>query len=251
MFSFFSRSKNPATSATPRLPVDMHSHLLPGIDDGAQTLEQSLGLVRQMIAEGYQKLVMTPHVMGDFYQNTPEVILGKLAELRAAVASQGLDVELAAAAEYYLDESFMARLARQEKLLTFGDRFLLFETSFLNASPFIDQVVFQLQSQGYRPVLAHPERYVYLYENPKKLYELHERGVHLQVNLNSLTGYYSKPAKTLAEKLIKDKVIDFLGSDCHGERHLAGLSQARQTPAYHKALEYPLLNFNLLDKELA
>src|SRR5688572_24415891 len=114
------------------LQADMHSHLLPGLDDGSETLEQSLELVAEMIDLGYKKLIMTPHIMGDFYKNTPEGIREKLELLREAVKSKNWDIELDCAAEYYMDEWFVQRLENGDKLLTFGDNYLLFETSYLN-----------------------------------------------------------------------------------------------------------------------
>jgi protein-tyrosine phosphatase len=245
IFSLFKRKKSQAEYASP-LTVDMHSHLLPGIDDGAADFDQSIALIQRLVDLGYKKLVMTPHVMGDFYKNTPEIILDKLDKLSDIVKNLGLEIELGAAAEYYLDESFMQRLQNQEQLLTFGDRYVLFETSFMNPSPYTDLAVFQLQSLGYRPVLAHPERYTYFFDNYKKLLELHEKGVLLQVNLNSLVGYYSKPSKLMAEKLIAERKVSFLGTDCHGERHLQVLKDVQGTEYYRKALGLDLLNHSLL-----
>jgi tyrosine-protein phosphatase YwqE len=245
IFSLFKRKKSQADYASP-LTADMHSHLLPGIDDGAADFDQSIALIQRMVDLGYKKLIMTPHVMGDFYKNTPEIIFDKLDKLSDIVKNVGLEIELGAAAEYYLDESFMERLQKQEQLLTFGDRYVLFETSFMNPSPYTDSAVFQMQSLGYRPVLAHPERYTYFFDNPQKLFELHEKGVLLQVNLNSLVGYYSKPSKLLAEKLIAERRVSFLGSDCHGERHLHALKEVQATDSYRKALGLELLNHSLL-----
>ncbi|HSI89732.1 MAG TPA: CpsB/CapC family capsule biosynthesis tyrosine phosphatase, partial [Adhaeribacter sp.] len=151
-------------SSEPELPAatladlraDMHSHLLPGLDDGAETLERSLELVEKMLGFGYKKLIMTPHIMGDFYKNTPEGIAEKLALLKAAVKEKGWQIELAFAAEYYLDEWFIRRLENNDKLLTFGDNYLLFETSYINEPSFLKEAVFSMQSAGYKPVLAHP-----------------------------------------------------------------------------------------------
>jgi tyrosine-protein phosphatase YwqE len=228
------------------LNVDMHAHLLPGIDDGVENFTQAVEAVQQMMAMGYKKLIITPHIISDFYRNTPEIIFDRLDKLRDIVRQMSLDIELEAAAEYYLDEYVMDKLERQEPLLTFGkQRYLLFETSYMNASPFLDRAVFLMQSQGYKPVMAHPERYVYMFGKLEKLAELHEKGVHLQVNINSLSGYYSKPAKALAEKLIDEKMVRFLGSDCHGERHLRVMRDSRETTYYKKALKLDLLNNSL------
>lgn len=229
-----------------QLRVDMHSHLLPGIDDGLKTIEESLEMLRKFAEMGYKKLIMTPHVMSDFYKNTPEIILRRLNALKAAAAKEQIDIELEAAAEYYLDEFVMEKLEKGEELLTFGDRYLLFETSFINACAHLENAIFLMQSSGYKPVLAHPERYVYWFGKYEEIVKIKEKGIDLQVNINSLMGYYSKSSKKVAEKLIDDGLVSFLGTDCHGERHMEQLEKARLLPHYHKAILKNLKNNSLL-----
>jgi protein-tyrosine phosphatase len=225
--------------------VDMHSHILPGIDDGAETVEQSLELVRSMKEMGYRKLIMTPHIMSDFYRNTPEIIRERLQVLQEAVTAEGIDIELACAAEHYLDEALLQKLEDNEELLTFGDKYLLFETSFLNEPLNLREAIFRMQSLGYKPVLAHPERYTYFYGKFDDLVRLREQGVLLQPNLNSLTGYYSPGAKMIIEKLIDAGLVDFLGSDAHSLKHVANLQKVLCSKYLVKALELPLLNNQL------
>lgn len=225
--------------------VDMHSHILPGIDDGAATVEQSLELVRAMKELGYRKLIMTPHIMSDFYRNTPEIIRECLQVLQEAVMAEGIDIELACAAEHYLDEALLQKLEDNEELLTFGDKYLLFETSFLNEPLNLREAIFRMQSLGYKPVLAHPERYTYFYGKFDDLVRLREQGVLLQPNLNSLTGYYSPGAKMIIEKLIDNGLVDFLGSDAHSLKHVANLQKVLCSKYLVKALELPLLNNQL------
>ena len=231
------------------LGTDMHSHLLPGLDDGAETVEHSVELLRQLQALGYRKLIMTPHIMGDFYRNTPEGIRGALAALRKAAAAAGITgMELDCAAEYYLDESFGRRLEENEPLLTFGgeQRLVLFETSYINEPFNLTETIFNLQAAGYQPVLAHPERYTYLYGRFEELAQIREQGVLLQVNLNSLTGYYSAGAKRVAEKLIDAGLVDLLGTDTHHLKHLDTLrTKVLISPYLAKALALPLLNNTL------
>lgn len=249
MASFFRKlfgSNEPAVSfGLHDLGVDMHSHVLPGLDDGAETLEKSLELVEKMLGFGYRKLIMTPHIMGDFYKNTPAGILEKLELLRAAVAAKGWAIELDMAAEYYLDEWFMNRLEKNEKLLTFGDNYLLFETSYINEPRVLTEAVFALQSAGYKPVLAHPERYTYLYGKFDDLVKLKENGVLLQINLNSLSGYYSEGAKKVAEKLIDAGMVDMAGSDAHSLKHLHYLQKAAATRYFGKLMALSLRNAGL------
>ncbi|HEX8348528.1 MAG TPA: CpsB/CapC family capsule biosynthesis tyrosine phosphatase [Hymenobacter sp.] len=231
------------------LEVDMHSHLLPGLDDGAETVEQSVELVRAMQALGYRKLVMTPHVMGDFYKNTPADIQGALQRLQQAVAAAGITgMELACAAEYYLDEWFVQKLEAGEELLTFGGekRYVLFETSYINEPFNFQDTIFKMKSAGYQPVMAHPERYTYLYDKFSTLEKMRGNDIFLQVNLNSLAGYYSRGAKRVAEKLIDAGLVDLLGTDAHNLRHTDTVREKVLSADYlRKVLALPLLNSSL------
>lgn len=231
------------------LGTDMHSHLLPGLDDGAETVEQGVELVRTMQALGYRKLVLTPHVMGDFYRNTPEGIRQALAVLQQATAAAGITgVELEYAAEYYLDEWFAQKLANSEPLLSFGGsrRCVLIETSYINEPFNFQQTVFELQAAGYQPVLAHPERYTYLYGRFEELEKIRETGVWLQLNLNSLAGYYSAGAKRVAEKLVDQALVDLVGSDAHHSKHLENIrTKVLPSDYLQKLLALPLLNNSL------
>jgi protein-tyrosine phosphatase len=245
LFKFFSAA-NEDKAVEPVL-VDMHSHLLPGLDDGSESLEDSIMLVKEFVALGYKKLICTPHVMGDFYKNTPEIIYEKLAQLRKAVEDAGIEIELEAAAEYYLDEWFMDSLDHKNNLLAFGEgKYLLFETSYINSSAYLDEALFRIKSLGLRPVLAHPERYTYLYENFNKFIEIYQKDVFFQININSLSGYYSKASEIFARKLIENNMVSFIGSDCHGIRHIEALRKSRMTKQYKKLLQSPLLNNSLL-----
>jgi protein-tyrosine phosphatase len=231
----FSRRKQTDSIAQDIL-IDMHSHVLSGLDDGASNMEDSLLILKELQSLGYKKLITTPHIMGDFFKNTPETIFPKLEELKIIAKEKGIELELEAAAEYYLDEWFMERLKKNEKLLTFGDNYVLFELSYINQSAYVNEAIFMLKSQGYKPVLAHPERYIFWHGSAWILEEIHKKGVILQVNINSLCGYYSKGAQKMAEELIDLGIVEMLGSDCHGIRHLEALKVARRTKHYKKAL---------------
>ncbi len=188
--------------------------------------------------------------MGDFYKNTPEGIRAALQLLRDAATAAGLgDVELDCAAEYYLDEFLGRKLADGTEMLTFGadKRYLLFETSYMNEPLNLFEIIFEMQAQGYTPVLAHPERYTYLYGRFAEVEKLRrEYGVLLQVNLNSLAGYYSPAAKKVAEQLIDGSLVDFVGTDTHHLRHTDTLlSRTLPQPYMEKLLQLPLLNSTL------
>ena len=163
--------------------------------------------------------------MSDFYKNTPEIILNKLDELRQKVAHKNIDIEIDAAAEYYLYEHFLEMIEQKGSLLSFGAGYVLFETSFSSKPLYLKETVFKLQTNGYRPVLAHPERYMYLWDNKTLAHELFESGVVLQLNLNSITGHYSKQVKKMANYLLDQKMITMIGSDCHNLRHFETFKQ--------------------------
>ncbi|RZJ58039.1 MAG: capsular biosynthesis protein [Hymenobacter sp.] len=246
-----------ATSSTPKianplatLQADMHSHLLPGLDDGAETVADSLNLLRELRTLGFRKLIMTPHIMGDFYKNTPTGIRAALDTLRAAAREAGLqDVALECAAEYYLDEWLGQKLADGTELLSFGGerRYLLFETSYMNEPFNLQATIFELKAAGYRPVLAHPERYTYYYGRFSEIRKLRlEHGVLLQLNLNSLAGYYSPAARQVAEQMIDEGLVDFVGTDTHHLRHTAALAtKTVGSGHFRKLLALPLLNNTL------
>ena len=227
------------------ITTDIHSHLLPGIDDGSQSLEESEILIRELKKQGYHKLITTPHIMQDFYRNTPEIIHKALKTLREYLQEKQVDIEIEAAAEYYLDEYLIQLLENKAEILTFGEQYLLFETSYLNKPNNLFEVIFLMQSLGYTPVLAHPERYLYMQQNYSLADELIDKGVLFQVNLNSLSGYYSKGARLLAEHLIDKSFVNFVGSDCHKIKHLKQLSISRSKKYFAKLSKLPLLNHQL------
>ena len=226
--------------------VDMHSHLIPGIDDGSKLLDESVMLVQNFIELGYKKIITSPHIMGDLYKNTPEIILAGLAELKTRLAAENISIEIEAAAEYYLDEWFIEKLNKAEPLMKFGGKYVLFETSYMNEPAQLHQAIFLMRTLGYTPVLAHPERYIYLYNDFAGFKKIYDMDVLFQVNLNSLAGYYSKSAKHFAEKLIDNNMVDFVGTDCHGIRHLDVLKQTKSSTYYKKLAKLNLLNNSLL-----
>jgi tyrosine-protein phosphatase YwqE len=196
----------------------MHSHLIPGIDDGAPDLGTSVNLIRGMQELGFKSLITTPHIMSDLYPNTPEIILSGLAEVRKALEQEGIDIPIHAAAEYLLDEGFAEKLAAGN-LLTLKGNYVLVEMSFIAATPNLDQVLFDMQTKGYRPVMAHPERYPYFQGDLQRYERLKDQGCLLQMNLLSLLGYYGKDVRQIATNLIKAGLYDLAGTDLHHERH--------------------------------
>ncbi|UCS94441.1 capsular biosynthesis protein [Echinicola marina] len=227
------------------MAVDMHSHLIPGIDDGAKTLDESVAMVKRLKNFGLRKLITTPHVMTEFYKNTPEIISEGLEKLQKALIKEAIDIEIEAAAEYYLDEVFMEKINNGEPLLTFGDNHVLIETGFINKPRMLQETLFALETKGYKPIFAHPERYLYLHQDPQLLDSLIDKAVTFQINLLSLTGYYSKPVKTLAEKLIDRNAVKFVGTDCHNHRYLDSLEKLPSSKYYEKLSASKIANNQL------
>lgn len=227
------------------LTTDVHSHLLPGLDDGVKSFEEAISIIKVFQSLGYRKLITTPHIMYDHYRNTPETIRASLEEMRQHLDASGIAIVLDAAAEYYLDEHLMRLLETDQALLTFGDEFLLFETNFISEPLNLNEFIFAATTRGYKPVLAHPERYLYLHENMARMEDLINRGVSFQVNLGSLAGIYSRKVQILAAKLIDKGFIHLLGSDCHHLQHADLIDQVRKSRSFEKALTLGLHNNNL------
>lgn len=243
MFSWFKKHQQPAI--TTNLLVDIHSHLLPAIDDGVKTLEESEEIIKHFIRLGYNKIITTPHIMSDAFRNTPEIINEKLKSLKEYLISKSIAIDIEVAAEYYLDEFLYKLIETDQPLLTFGKRYLLFETNFLTEPLNLKEFIFLATTKGYKLVLAHPERYLYLQNDPEKAHDLINRGVLFQLNISSISGYYSKPAQQAARKFIDKGWVHLLGSDCHHMQHIKLLEDVQQNKYFQKALSLPLLNNSL------
>lgn len=230
------------------LGVDMHSHILPGIDDGAPDIDTSLNLIRAMKEMGYKSLVATPHVMTDLYPNTRDIILRKRDEVRDVVEKTNIGIHVDAAAEYLIDETFEA-LYHKEPLLTLPGGYVLIEMSFHFAYPNFHKIVFDLQMKGYKPILAHPERYRY-FQGTDELEEIKSFGCLLQSNLLSITGYYGKPIQDQTNRLLTKGLVDFLGTDLHHVRHAELLTAGLKEPPFHNLTSFTFKN-NILDSILA
>ena len=222
--------------------VDMHSHLIPGIDDGSKSMDETIGMLTKFEALGFKKVITTPHIMSDYCRNTPEIILGGMEKVQAELKRINLNIEFEAAAEYYYDETLMAKLKNKEKLLTFGDNYLLFEFSFHSEPSQIDALIFEMITQNYKPVLAHFERYAFLHGSIEKATEWRAKGVNIQLNYNSLTGHYGPEVLKQARKLVDSGEIDFVATDCHRIEHLMTLEDNLSGAYFHKLGELNLKN---------
>lgn len=240
MFSFW---KNATKTRTPlNWKADMHSHLIPGIDDGAKTLEDATELILALRQMGYEKIITTPHIYQEYYPNSKNVIEAGLEKLRTHLKEQQIEIEIEAAAEYFMDEHFETLLSNRD-LMTFGNQYVLVEMSFFFEPPKILDYIFELRAKGYQPILAHPERYLFYTSNFERYETFRDYGCLLQLNLLSILGYYGKPIQQNAYQLLKRGWIDLVGTDMHHLKHAEVLKKAFDSGKIHKELEkYQFLN---------
>lgn len=245
MFSLFKKKITPDLSF---IGVDMHSHLLPGLDDGLPDIESTVAYMRDLHSLGYNRLICTPHIFTELYPNSPATVLPKLEAVRNALKENNIPITVEAGAEYMVDNDMEEMLKAGKPLLTFGknNKLILIEMSYIAASPNIEQVIFALKLRGLQPVLAHPERYNFYHADFEKYERMVELGCLLQVNLLSLLGYYGKPVKMVAEKLIDKNMISLAGTDMHHMNHLNGLKALATRKEFYKLME----KVNLLNKSI-
>lgn len=220
MFKFWKSRKHFDYS---QVKVDMHSHLIPGIDDGSQDLKSSISLIKGLSELGFKKLITTPHIMWDMYKNLNDDILSKHEELAQVIKNEGVDIELEVAAEYFLDDYVKDLLKAREPLLTFGDKYILVEFSMASEPIDLREILFELVLQGYQPVIAHPERYIYPMRGKHFFDELRTAGYLFQLNILSLLGVYGKEAYRNAHYLAAANAYEFVGTDLHNEKQLSAL----------------------------
>lgn len=239
---FLKKKLIPLSEFFPTNFVDIHSHLLPGIDDGAKDIQQSIELIQKMASYGIKNFITTPHVLGDVYPNSSETIKIKLQEVKEALHQNNiLDINIEAAAEYMMDEQFSALLEKGD-ILTLKDKYILVEMSYFSPPINLFEILFQIQLKGYKPVLAHPERYVTYHKEYKVYQKLKTAGCLFQLNLLSLTEQYGKGVQKTTEMLLNENMYDFVGTDTHHFNHL-GLLQKIGTKKNQKAIQH-LLNNN-------
>jgi len=216
---FFSKKKSFLKDLIPDNFIDIHSHLIPGIDDGAKTDEEALKLITELEKIGFKQFITTPHIMHGVWNNTHEIIKEGEKALNDFLIEKAPQNKIKAAAEYMMDSYFMERL-QNEKLLTLKDAYILVEMSYLNPPLQLAEIIFDIQVAGYKPILAHPERYLFYQNNFDAYHKLKKAGCLFQLNLLSVVGYYGESVAKTAQKLLDDKMIDFVGSDVHHSNHV-------------------------------
>lgn len=245
MFGLFKKKKVIPDFNFSAIGTDMHSHIIPGIDDGAQSVKDSMLLAERFKSLGFSKLIATPHVMADYFRNTPDTISRGLEVLQKGLYEAKIDLEVEAAAEYYLDET-LEKKVKQKQVLTFGSQYILFELSYINAPQNLFEIIKLIQEAGYTPVLAHPERYPYYHTSLENYLKIKESGCLLQLNSIALTGYYGSGAKKVADEMVEHHLVDFIGSDMHHLKHAAALENSLLSSGINTLLtQHQLLNKNL------
>ncbi|WP_430613835.1 tyrosine-protein phosphatase [Flavobacterium sp. JP2137] len=220
MISFF-KPKAVLKDLIPTGFVDIHSHLLFGIDDGAKTLDDSQFLMESIKALGFGKAITTPHTTPYIWDNTKAGILDKFQEVKAGLPELTETLQLRVASEYLMDDSFSKRIT-EERLLTLQGDYVLVEMSYINPPMQLFDILFELISAGYKIVLAHPERYNFYHNNLEMYKKLKRAGCLFQLNLLSVTGYYGSKVADVAAHLLQSGQIDFVGSDIHHINHIRG-----------------------------
>ena len=221
IFNLF-KSKPSLKELIPQGFVDIHSHILPGIDDGAKNVEESLELISEMKNLGFSKIIATPHTYPGIYNNDNNSIKKAFEQLKSPSIK---NIELDFASEYMLDNSIIDK-AINKNLLCIKDNYVLVEMSFISYNKNVHEILFKLQINGYIPILAHPERYLYL--NMDDMYNLKKIGCLFQINMLSLSGYYGKNILLKVNQLLSKKLISFIGSDTHNLNHLNFLKKKLQ-----------------------
>jgi len=229
------------------LEIDIHNHLLPGIDDGSQSVEQSLNLIQGINDLGISKFICTPHIMEGVHPNTKSTIGNAHSSLNKALKDAGSKVEIYAAAEHMIDGG-LTSLIGKDNLCVMPGGYVLIEMSYLSESRALFQTIFDIQSLGYKPILAHPERYNYYHMNFDMYKQIKDAGCLLQLNLLSISRYYGVDVKATALTLIKSGMYDFVGTDIHHEKHLKALQDiAAKYPVRDLLKTCTILNPTLLD----
>ncbi len=244
MFSLFNRKKNePEKEVAALLSVetDWHCHVLGGIDDGAQSDEETLAMLKQYEKLGIKKVVATPHIHSDYFRNTPNSIKTAFDTAKKLIETYQIALELNYAAEYFANDFFL-NLIENKEILTIDNQYVLFELSMQQQPLFGNKLVDGIQKLGYIPLLAHPERYRYWHNKPKEWARWREMGVYFQLNLLSLSGQYGSAERKAAEQMIELDLIDAVGTDAHSAQHLRKLTNLNTNPYFKTLEELPLLN---------
>ncbi len=243
MFNFF--RKKGYVPAKLCFNTDIHCHIIPGIDDGSPDINTSIELIERMQSWGITRIIATPHVTQASFENTPHTMSQALDALKIELQSRGNNIEISHSAEYRIDELFLSHL-NDNNIVPMPGNYLLVENSFIQEPWNLDQLLFDLKVKGYKPILAHPERYMYYYDRKDRYKAIHNTGTKLQINILSLAGYHGKDEKRIAKELIDKGLVDFIGTDLHNHKHADAIEAFIQSKEYRKIKDHlPILNDTL------
>ena len=239
MFSFFKKKQEPLQLC---FNTDIHCHILPGIDDGSPDVNTSIELIERMKSWGITRIIATPHSTQASFENTPETMGNALALLKQELENRQIEIDITHSSEYRIDEYFITQL-NAGTIVPMPNNYLLVENSFIQEPWNLDQLLFDLKVKGYKPILAHPERYMYYYAKKDRYKAIHSTGTKLQLNILSLSGHYGKDEKNMAMELIEKGLVDFIGTDLHNHRHADAIESYLASKEYRKIKDrLPLLN---------
>lgn len=219
------------------LKTDFHSHLLPGVDDGAKTLEDSLQLIKGLLALGIEQIITTPHLHYYSYpNNTSDSLQKSFDPFYKAVITELPQLNISLGAEHLLDDNFL-KILRKKRILPVFSNHLLIELGYKAPPPNLHEILFEIQIKGFVPIIAHPERYLYYADSLEYFHQLKDWGAYFQMNLSSLTGYYGQEMKQLAQQLIAADLIDYFSSDLHHQRQLDLITKGTEDGLYHQIFQ--------------
>ncbi|WP_310556216.1 CpsB/CapC family capsule biosynthesis tyrosine phosphatase [Flavobacterium sp.] len=216
---FLKKNKTLLKDLIPTDYIDIHSHLLPGIDDGAKTTDDTFFLISELQKIGIASIITTPHIYSGLWDNTRDGIQNLEVDTKNILSAKDISIPIKAAAEYLMNDHFVA-LVKKGEILTLKDNIVLVEMSYLNAPIQLYDIIFDLQVAGYKPLLAHPERYLFYHNNFNEYLKLKNAGCLFQLNLLSTVGYYGESVTETAKKLLEKGLIDYVGSDVHHKNHI-------------------------------
>ena len=209
--------------------IDLHSHILPGIDDGAKTFEDSIAILRGLSEQGVSEVVLTPHYVVDTSYVSTRTANKKLFEqLKLKIKEAGIPIEIYLANEIYIDRDIASLIKRRRISPINGTKYLLIELPMSGKFNDYEDIFLSLQQSGWKVILAHPERYHAMQKDYSKLTALHEQGILFQSNLGSIIGQYDSAAKKTVKKLLKDKLIYCFGTDIHHVRDFSEIAKAQK-----------------------
>lgn len=230
MLNFFSRKREPQKLF---FKTDIHCHILPGIDDGSPDVSTSVELVERMQNWGIERIIASPHITFGTFENNRETIGAAMDELQQQLSAKGNPLILSHSAENRIDDLFMKNFTEGTLITLPGNRVLV-ENSFIQEPWNLDQLLFDLQVKGFRPILVHPERYSYYYGKKERYTAIHNGGTAFQINLLSLAGHYGKNEKRFAEYLIETGMVDYIGTDLHRAVHANVIDRYLASKDYDK-----------------